>query len=139
MTTNSSKAKKWTWEDITCPDAFMCEDGKYVSAETVGFRVGYRVPVILTIAAWKEFVAWTQDATDSYKQQCESTRLWDVIWMCRWMADCTGHTVNKYMPFELYSQPDGGREDFVLKRLKAICESKEFGFPALKIMLPNET
>jgi hypothetical protein len=68
-------AEKWTWEEIACPDAFMCGNGRYVSAETVARQVGYGVPVILTIAAWKEFVAWTQDTSDDHKRNCESTRL----------------------------------------------------------------
>lgn len=66
-------------------------DGVLLDVTAMAQEAGLRYPVALTAAAWAECVTWRVGADDG---QCESGRLWDVLFMARLAArQAAGSTV----------------------------------------------
>ena len=56
-------------------------DGVLVDAGSMAKEAGYRWPVALTTAAWRDCVAWTDADSEAQVHQDPSGRLWDVLFM----------------------------------------------------------
>jgi hypothetical protein len=67
-----------TINDYTREDAF--EDGVLVDVADVAREAGFRAPIALSEAAWRDCVAWdSQDNARKGLGDSEDDRLWDVL------------------------------------------------------------
>ena len=57
------------------------KDGTLVDATETAKEAGFRVPVALTAAVWRNCVSWSPEDNARVVHQDESGRLWDVVWM----------------------------------------------------------
>ena len=56
------------------------EDGVLVDVGSTAQEAGFKWPVALTVGAWADCVAWTEDDSRQQVYQDESGRLWDVLY-----------------------------------------------------------
>ena len=109
-------------------------DGVQMDASTLAAEAGFKIPVYLTEAVFREFV----QVPAGVSGQDETGRLWDILTMLR-HAVRKSHPRETRLPFKLYVRNnDEGIARLVT--LAAECGAKDFDdpAPALTIMLPNE-
>ena len=113
-------------------------DGVLVDAGALAQEAGFRLPVAITAAAWDDCVAWSQDDSCRQVHQCESGRLWDVLFMAV-HAIRTGAGTASRMPFGLNRVPrDGCSQEAEAVRLKLVVGPGDDGEPVVTILLPEE-
>ena len=114
------------------------EDGVLVDVGSTAQEAGFRWPVALTVGAWADCVAWTEDDSRQQVYQDESGRLWDVVFMAS-HAIRTRRDSGDRLLFQLYRVPRDGRSSKAVKTtLKLIVGPGDAGEPVITILLPNE-
>jgi hypothetical protein len=114
------------------------EDGVLIDVSKDAREAGWKYPVAMTLAAWEDFVAWS-DADTQRKQwpQDQAGRLWDVVFMGR-LAARGGDSGGERL-FAFYRTPRDGKARKPVKVLaKLHCGPGDNGEPVITIMLPGE-
>ena len=112
-------------------------DGVLVDAGPMAKEAGYRWPVALTVAAWRDCVAWTDADSAAQAYQEPSRRLWDVLFMGAY-AIRTHAGGGDRLKFPLYRVPrDGCSTEPERVTLKLIVGPGDNGEPVITI-LPEE-
>ena len=114
------------------------EDGVLVDVESTAQEAGFKWPVALTVGAWADCVAWTEDDSRQQVYQDQSGRLWDVLYMASHAIRSSKDSGDRLL-FQLYRVPrDGHSTDAVLVTLKLIVGPGDTGEPVVTILLPQE-
>ena len=114
------------------------EDGVLVDVGSTAQEAGFKWPVALTVGAWADCVAWTEDDSRQQVYQDESGRLWDVLYMASYAIRSSKGSDDRLL-FQLYRVPrDGHSTDAVLVTLKLIVGPGDTGEPVVTILLPQE-
>jgi hypothetical protein len=114
------------------------EDGVLVDAGPMASEAGFSWPVALTVAAWQDCVAWSDE--DNLKQvyQDQSGRLWDVLFMGRFAIQCNRKSGDR-IEFQLNRVPrDGKSRNAKSVTLKLIVGPGDDGEPVITILQPHE-
>ena len=115
------------------------EDGVLIDAGSMAKEAGFKWPVALTQAAWKDCVAWTEQDNRSQVYQDEPGRLWDVLFMA-YYAICTSRETGDRLHFSLYRIPrDGCSGEAIEVSLKLIVGPGDSAEPVVTILLPDES
>ncbi len=113
------------------------EDGVLIDVTEMATEAGFRWPVAITHAAWKDCVEWSDDDSRRQTHQDESGRLWDVLWMA--FVAIRSANGGTEINFQLYRVPKGGRRTKArLTTLKLVSGPGDVGEPVITIMLPQE-
>lgn len=108
-------------------------DGVLVAVnETLAREAGFKVPVYLTREVHETYVR----VPEGIRLQCESGRLWDILWMTR-SAYQNERTGNPVVTVPLYVRNDNRRSRLV--KLKASFGPGDQGECVLTIMMPGES
>ena len=114
------------------------EDGVLVDVGSTAQEAGFKWPVALTVGAWADCVAWTEDDSRQQVYQDESGRLWDLVFMASHAIRSSKDSGDRLL-FQLYRVPrDGHSTDAVLVTLKLIVGPGDAGEPVITILLPQE-
>ena len=114
-------------------------DGVLIDAGSMAKEAGFKWPVALTQAVWKDCVAWTEQDNRTQVYQDESGRLWDVLFMA-YFAICTSRRTGDQLHFSLYRIPrDGCSREAIEVNLKLIVGSGDSAEPVVTILLPDES
>jgi hypothetical protein len=114
------------------------EDGVLVDVGSTSQEAGFKWPVALTVGAWADCVAWTEDDSRQQIYQDESGRLWDVLYMASHAIRTSKRSGDRLL-FQLYRVPrDGQSTEAVLVTLKLIVGPGDTGEPVITILLSNE-
>ena len=114
------------------------EDGVLVDVESTAQEAGFKWPVALTVGAWADCVAWTEDDSRQQVYQDQSGRLWDLVFMASHAIRSSKDSGDRLL-FQLYRVPrDGHSTDAVLVTLKLIVGPGDTGEPVVTILLPQE-
>ena len=114
------------------------EDGVLVDVGSTAQEAGFKWPVALTVGAWADCVAWTEDDSRQQVYQDESGRLWDVLYMASYAIRSSKGSDDRLL-FQLYRVPrDGHSTDAVLVTLKLIVGPGDAGEPVITILLSQE-
>ena len=113
-------------------------DGVLIDAGPMARETGFRRPVAITSAAWRDCVAWTDSDNQRQIHQDQSGRLWDVLFMAAYGArKAKDH--KEQLEFSLYRVPrDGHTKKSLRTTLKLISGPGDDGEPVITILLPNE-
>jgi hypothetical protein len=144
--TPSSSTPFWTEEDIISryTRADGLRDGTLVAAPVNLTRdAGISIPVAMTRAVWAGYVSPYYLA--QLRDQDETGRLWDLLWMLRMAAVNTrGASIIHFKVIFALMQNRAGRNGQYLRRetqtitFKAVCGPGDDGEPVITIMLPGE-
>ena len=93
-------------------------------------EAGFRYPVALTRAVWREYV----EVPAGVEGQDEKGRLWDVLNMLRFAIKKAEDA--SALRFQLYVRNDNRQARLVT--LKAVCGPEDDGGPCITVMLPEE-
>ena len=114
------------------------EDGVLVDVGSTAQEAGFKWPVALTVGAWTDCVAWTEDESRQQVYQDESGRLWDVLYMASYAIRSSKDSSDRLL-FQLYRVPrDGHSTEAIHVTLKLIVGPGDAGEPVITILLPNE-
>ena len=114
------------------------EHGVLVDVGPTAQEAGFKWPVALTVGAWADCVAWTEDDSRQQVYQDESGRLWDVLYMACYAIRSSKDSGDQLL-FQLYRVPrDGCSTEAALITLKLIVGPGDSGEPVITILLPNE-
>ena len=114
------------------------EDGVLIDAGAMASEAGFKWPVALTVAAWADCVAWSEDDSRRQIYQDESGRLWDVLYMAS-HAIRTSKGSGDRLLFQLYRVPrDRQSTEAVLVTLRLIVGPGDNGEPVITILQPHE-
>ena len=114
------------------------EDGVLIDPGSMAKEAGFKWPVALTVNAWADCVAWTDDDSQQQVHQDQSGRLWDILYMASHAVRTRKGSGDRLL-FQLYRVPRDGRStDAVLVTLKLIVGPGDSGEPVIAILLPNE-
>jgi hypothetical protein len=108
------------------------EDGVLIDVTETARQCGFKYPVAVTARLWAEVVVPNEKA--KAKEQSESGRLWDVLWML-YMAILMS-PLNPEILFYTVLVNDGFQEKEV--QLKSVCGPGDEGEPVVTIMMPFE-
>ena len=123
---------------FTYTRAQAIEDGVLVDVGSTAQEAGFKWPVALTVGAWADCVAWTEDDSRQQVYQDESGRLWDVLYMASYAIRSSKDSSDRLF-FQLYRVPrDGHSTEAILVTLKLIVVPGDAGEPVITILLPNE-
>ena len=138
-TSNEQSAESFFGNVIsTYTRAQAIEDGVLVDVGSTAREAGFKWPVALTVGAWADCVAWTEDDSRQQVYQDESGRLWDVLYMASYAIRSSKDSGDRLL-FQLYRVPrDGHSTDAVLVTLKLIVGPGDAGEPVITILLPHE-
>ena len=138
-TSNEQSAESFFGNVIsTYTRAQAIEDGVLVDVGSTAQEAGFKWPVALTVGAWADCVAWTEDDSRQQVYQDESGRLWDVLYMASY-AIRTSKDSGDQLLFQLYRVPrDGHSTDAILVTLKLIVGPGDAGEPVITILLSQE-
>ena len=138
-TSNEQSAESFFGNVIsTYTRAQAIEDGVLVDVGSTAQEAGFKWPVALTVGAWADCVAWTEDDSRQQVYQDESGRLWDVLYMASHAIRSSKDSGDRLL-FQLYRVPrDGHSTDAVLVTLKLIVGPGDTGEPVITILLPQE-
>jgi len=109
------------------------EDGVLVDVTPTAREAGFRYPVAVTQAVWRQII--TPDEESRALGQSEEGRLWDVLWMLKYAIRLTRGPVDT-LTYDLLVVQDGARA--APATLKAVCGPDDDGSPCVTIMLPEE-
>lgn len=110
-------------------------DGVLVDASEIAKEAGFKVPVAISEAAWRDCVEWTAEDSKRQTHQDQAGRLWDVVWMGARGAPRSGDRGT----FQLYRvKRDGRSRDATLVTLAIHIGPGDAGEPVITIMLPGE-
>jgi len=113
-------------------------DGVLVDAGPMAKEAGYRWPVALTAAAWRDCVEWTDADNAAQVHQDPSGRLWDVLFMGAY-AIRTHRSGGDRLNFSLDRVPrDGCSTEPQQVTLKLIVGPGDDGEPVITVLLPRE-
>lgn len=111
-------------------------DGALVDVSQMACEAGFRLPVVMTAAAWADCVEWSEADSQRQTSQDEAGRLWDVVWMAAMTAR---KALGERCPFQLYRVPRGGRATKPrLATLHLHIGPGDAGEPAITILMPGE-
>ncbi len=114
------------------------DDGVLIDATEMAGEAGFKWPVALTVTAWSDCVAWSDDDNQRQVYQDQSGRLWDVLFMASF-AVRTANNANRQLQFDLQRIPRNGRSTTSQRlTLKLILGPGDGGEPVITIMLPGE-
>lgn len=114
-------------------------DGVLVDVANMAQEAGFRIPVAMSIAAWTDCVAWSDEDSKRQVYQDESGRLWDVLYVASLAARRARGSALNTVNFELYRVPCCGHAVQPRKTaLKLHVGPGDAGEPVITIMLPNE-
>ncbi|MBT2989911.1 MAG: hypothetical protein KME65_13235 [Candidatus Thiodiazotropha sp. (ex Ctena orbiculata)] len=114
------------------------EDEVLIDAGAMAREAGFKWPVALTVAAWADCVAWSEDDSRRQIYQDESGRLWDLIYMAS-HAIRTSKDSGDRLLFQLYRVPrDGQSLEAELVTLRLIVGPGDAGEPVVTILQPHE-
>ncbi len=114
------------------------DDGVLIDATEMAKDAGFKWPLALTVAAWADCVAWSEDDNEHQVYQDQSGRLWDVLFMASY-AVRTGNNADRQLRFSLLRIPRNGRSTESQRlTLKLILGPGDDGEPVITIMLPEE-
>jgi hypothetical protein len=138
-TSNEQSAESFFGNVIsTYTRAQAIEDGVLVDAGSMANEAGFKWPVALTVDAWTDCVAWTDDDIQQQVHQDQSGRLWDVLYMAS-HAIRTSKDSGDRLLFQLYRVPrDGQTMEAELTTLRLIIGPGDNGEPVITILLPEE-
>jgi type I site-specific restriction-modification system R (restriction) subunit len=113
------------------------KDGELVDVSKAAKEAGFKMPVAVTEALWRNYVEWTDDDTDRQIAQDTNGRLGDVLWMLR-LAISASKNVD-HITYQANVVPkDGKTKKPLLTEFKAVVGAGDNGEPVITIMLPNE-
>ena len=138
-TSNEQSAESFFGNVIsTYTRAQAIEDGVLVDVGSTAQEAGFKWPVALTVGAWADCVAWTEDDSRQQVYQDESGRLWDVLYMASYAIRSSKDSGDQLL-FQLYRVPhDGHSTEAVLVTLKLIVGPGDASEPVITILLPQE-
>jgi len=114
------------------------DDGVLIDATEMAREAGFKWPLALTVAAWADCVAWSDDDNQRQVYQDQSGRLWDVLFMASF-AVRTANNADRQLRFSLQRIPRNGRSTTSQRlTLKLILGPGDGGEPVITIMLPGE-
>ena len=109
-------------------------DGVLVDAGPMAKEAGFRFHTAITVAAWSNCVAWTDEDSERQVHQDQSGRLWDVLYMAQ-HAISTSRNHGDRLTFELYRVPRDGRStEAKITTLKLIVGPGDNGEPVITIL-----
>jgi hypothetical protein len=110
-------------------------DGVLIDVTEAAREAGFVIPVALTRAAWELCVAMNPAAERAGND--ERGRLWDVLWMLRWVIGRSRGSGTSEIRFEVLCVTQGVRPSRVT--LRSVVGPGENGQPVLTVMLPHES
>ncbi len=114
------------------------EDGVLVDAGEMAREAGFRIPVVVTAAAWADCVAWTDADSERQVHQDPSGRLWDLLFMAH-HAIRSSRSGGDRLTFQLCRVPrDGKSTEATITTLKLIVGPGDEGESVVTILLLNE-
>ena len=114
------------------------DDGVLIDATEMARNAGFKWPLALTVAAWADCVAWSEDDNEHQVYQDQSGRLWDVLFMASF-AVRTANDADRQLQFGLQRIPRNGcSTESQRLALKLILGPGDDGEPVITIMLPEE-
>ncbi|MCY4264620.1 MAG: hypothetical protein OXE78_07165 [Gammaproteobacteria bacterium] len=114
-------------------------DGILVDVSSMALEAGFKLPVAITRAAWKDCVEWSEQDNSAQVYQDESGRLWDVLFMA-YYAICTSRETGDRLHFSLYRVPkDGSSAEAEEVSLKLIVGPGDSAESVVTILLPDES
>ena len=122
----------------TYTSAQAIEDGVLIDPGSMAKEAGFKWPVAITVNAWADCVAWTDDDSQQQVHQDQSGRLWDLMYMASYAIRTSKDSGDRIL-FQFYRVPrDGHSTKAVLVTLKLIVGPGDSGEPVITILLSNE-
>ena len=113
-------------------------DGVLVDVTSTAREAGFRFPMAVTEAVWKDCVEWTEEDSRSQVPQDQSGRLWDVLFMA-YLAVRTNPKVEGTVHYGIVRVPrDGTSQRARRVELKLVLSGGDQGEPVLTVMQPHE-
>lgn len=113
------------------------KDGMLIDVTDTAREAGFKIPVALTIGAWRDCVAWTAEDTAAQVPQDQSGRLWDVLWMA-FMGALRNKQADRYTYEVLRVERDGKAKRATKVELVVHIGPGDEGEPVITIMFPGE-
>ncbi len=114
------------------------DDGVLIDATEMARDAGFKWPLALTVAAWADCVAWSEDDNERQVYQDQSGRLWDVLFMASY-AVRTANNADRQLRFSLLRIPRNGRSTESQRlTLKLILGPGDDSETVITIMLPED-
>ena len=113
-------------------------DGVLVDVSSTAVEAGFRFPVAVTEAVWKDCIEWSEEDSQQQVHQDQSGRLWDVLFMA-YIAVRTNPKVQGLINYGIVRVPrDGLTRRPKRVELKLVLSGGDQGEPVLTIMQPHE-